>query len=168
MPRVTGGRKGLETYPQARQVSPSSTVVFVTSGAAYNQIQGNAPENIISASINLQAGSQVKVEGLASVVGSVATGRALLTSPSVSSVVSNESFGTTEGTNYRTLNFLGVTGPQPAGLFTIGLAIAVVGSAGARVEPRDVRAVRSAERDLTPSGSLVGQACGHARVAWGR
>lgn len=105
-----------------------------TSSTPYERVSGEPPLNIITASINLRAGSQVKVEGLAVISGTVSPGRAILTSPQVASVEALQSFGPTDAADFRTLNFLGVTAVQPAGLFTIGLSIAVDTGAGATID----------------------------------
>jgi hypothetical protein len=97
-------------------------------------IAGDPNHQIAVASINLSAGSRVKVEGLACFDGSVAPGRAILTAPAVSSVNASQSFGVALDLSFRTCNLLTMTDPQPAGLFTIGLSIEVVGDPGARID----------------------------------
>lgn len=136
MPRVAGGRKGLETYPTSGRQSGSGqagAIAFATSTTPYERTGGQPPLNIITASINLRAGSQVKVEGMAAYTGSGAPARAVLTSPQVDSVEAIQSFAPSDSADYETLNFLGITSVQPAGLYTIGLSIAVVGDSGAAV-----------------------------------
>lgn len=133
MPRVTGGRKGLETYPTATRNGNAGqpAISFATSATPYEQTSGQAPINIITASINLNAGSRVKVEGLTPFQGSVSSASAVLTSPNVPSVEAIQSFAPSD---FRTLNFLGITDVQPAGPLTIGLAIAVPDGDGARID----------------------------------
>lgn len=133
MPRVAGGRKGLETYPTSGRSGNSgqAAIAFATDATPYEQTDGQAPLSIITTSINLRAGSRVKVEGLAVVVGSVAPAQVILTSPNVASVESIQSFAPSD---FRTLNFLGITDPQPDGPLTIGLSIAVQGGGGAIVD----------------------------------
>lgn len=134
MARVAGGRKGLETYPTPNRQSGAGqqgAIVFVTSSTPYEQTSGQAPINIISASINLRAGSQVKVEGLATMSGSGAPARVALTSPQVAGVEALKSFAPSD---FLTLNFLGITAVQPAGLFTVGLSISIPSGNGAVID----------------------------------
>jgi hypothetical protein len=133
MSRIAGQKRG-ETYPQPREVplAPvSPEFASAQSATPYTEVVGNPPTVIISTSITLQSGSSVKVEGMASFIGSVAAGKAILSSPSIAGVVSQESFGVGDT---RTCNYLAVTGPQPAGLLTIGLQVQVTGSAGAQID----------------------------------
>jgi hypothetical protein len=74
-------------------------------------------------------------------LGSIAAGRALLqvgdasNVPLPGSVVGSESFGITEGTNFRTPNLLYITPDAlPAGPFTVHLILDVNGAVGARVD----------------------------------
>lgn len=125
-----------ETYPtrRAEGASASPAFAFDENSDAYSAVVGDANLQIASASITLSAGSRVKIEGLACIIGSVAAGRAVVTSPLFSTVNASQSFNAAAGSNVRTCNFLAVSDPQPAGLVTIGLFIAVTGSAGARVD----------------------------------
>lgn len=139
MGRVIGwGRYKGETYPIAKeQPSPPVTPAFAfdQNTTTYTVVEGDAPLQIASASIDLQAGSTVKIEGLAFFQGSVAAGSAGMTSPSAADVVvAGQSFTAAVGSNQRTCNYLAVTGPQPAGVLTIGLFIAVQGGAGAQID----------------------------------
>lgn len=131
------GRYIGETYPTRRAegaapVQPA--FAFDQNSTTYTVIDGDPNLQIASASITLSAGSRVKIEGLACFDGSVAAGRAALTSPLFSSVNASQSFGVAEDLSFRTCNFLSVTDPQPAGLVTIGLFISVVGDPGARID----------------------------------
>jgi hypothetical protein len=138
MPRIIGRRSYAgETYP-TRRAEGSVPVVpafaFDQNATEYTVIEGEPALQIASASITLSAGSRVKIEGLACFDGSVAAGRAIVTSPLFSSVNASQSFGVTEDLSFRTCNFLTVSDPQPAGLVTIGLFIQVTGDAGARID----------------------------------
>jgi hypothetical protein len=127
-------RLGSETYPQPKQAAAQFSVVYVSDPTAYHQTQGSPSLLVVSGTINLQPGSRVKVEGMVTFVGSVAAGRAILSSPQDPGVIGNASFDVAQGSNYRTLNFIGFTDVQPAGPYTIGLFLDVNGSAGARID----------------------------------
>ena len=135
MSRVIG-RKGGETYPERRSVGASSgfgAFAFDQNENSYQATSIGPSVQIATATINVAAGSRVKIEGLASFLASVAGGVARLSVPDlITDLVAAQSFGTTEGTNFRTLNLLGVTDPQSAGPVVVNLLISVnsgIGSA---------------------------------------
>lgn len=138
MARIIGrGRYISETYPTRRAEGAAPTqpaFAFDQNSTPYTVIEGEPNLQIASASITLSAGSRIKIEGLACFDGSVAAGRAVLTSPLFSSVNASQSFGTALEDSFRTCNFLSISDPQPSGLVTVGLFIAVVGDAGARID----------------------------------
>lgn len=136
MARVIGRNRG-ETYPVARPegaVPVQRAFAFDQNSTSYTQIADAPFVQIAIATINLIAGSRVKVEGLASVIGSVAAGRAFISTSMIPGLVGSQSFGITDGLNFRTMNLLGITGPQPDGPLTIGLVIEVNGNVGARID----------------------------------
>ena len=131
------GRYARATYPErARSLppAPSPSFAFDQNTNSYFQISGDPSVQIASATISLSAGSRVKVEALASVIGSVAPGRAYISTPSVDSLLGTQSFDIAVGSNYRTLNLLGLTDAQVAGPLTVVLFLDVDGNAGARVD----------------------------------
>jgi hypothetical protein len=129
------GRRGGETYPERPGGGGGSggAFAFEQNSTAYSFGVGTVAQ-IASATINVSAGSRIKIEGLACFLGSVAAGEASLDTPSVSSVIATQSFDSSDGTNRRTCNYLGVTGIQPGGPVTVILNITVAGSAGAHID----------------------------------
>jgi len=134
---IIGKRSSGETYPVAKEqpVAVQPDFAFDQNTNTYTQVEGAPATQIAVATINLQAGSSVKIEGSASFIGSVAAGVGALTSPgSASPVFGAQSFGTTVGSNLQTCSYLAMTDPQPSGPFSIGLFISVSGNAGAQID----------------------------------
>lgn len=101
----------------------------------YTRVAGEPTVTIASASITVGAGSRIKIEGFTGIFGSVAPGVAFLLTPNIGgSYLAIQSFGTAVGENFRTLNYLAVTDPQPAGLVVVDLYIAVQGDPGAQAD----------------------------------
>ena len=138
MARIIGRRSYAgETYPTRRAEGAAPlqpAFAFDQNSTPYTIIAGDANLQIASASIILSAGSRIKIEGLACFDGSVAAGRGVLTSPLFSTVNASQSFGVAGDLSFRTCNFLSVSDPQPSGLVTVGLFLAVVGDDGARID----------------------------------
>ncbi len=110
---------------------------------AFHQITGDPTVSIGELTITLRANSQVRVDAMVPVQGSVANGRALVGVGDTGNVPLNDSkaeqsFGTTLDTQFRTMNLLTVLGPQPAGDLTVHLIIDVNGAGGARVDSNGV------------------------------
>jgi hypothetical protein len=117
-----------ERSPQAAQ--PLGAFAFYQSDNFFTQVAGDPPLQIATATINVAPGSRIKVEAVAVVIGTVAPGIALLFSPEILIVVVSQSFDTPVGANNRTLNYLGVTDPQPGGPVTVNIDITVSVSGG--------------------------------------
>jgi hypothetical protein len=138
MARVIGrGRYVSETYPtpRAESIAPvQPAFAFDQNSTQYSVTEGDPPLMIASASINLSAGSRVKIEGLASFDGAVAAGRAILSSSVIPNTLASQVSFDAADASFQTCNYLGMSDPQPSGPLTIGLFIEVSGNPGAHID----------------------------------
>ena len=130
------GRYARATYPERspRLAAPFARFALDQTSNAFSQIDGAPPIQIATATINVAPGSRIKVEAVAVVLGSVASGAAVLFTLAIPSVVAIQSFGIAQDSDTRTCNYLGVTAPQLGGSVTVSIDIGVSGATGARVD----------------------------------
>lgn len=142
MSRVIGkGRYSGAVYPERQPTPPpvppptAPAFAFDQNSTSWSHIMGAVNKIIATATITLQEGSSVRIDGSASFLASIAAGRAFLfagdnTGAQLISLVS-QSF--TIGL-FGTLTYLGLLTGQSAGPLTITLVVNQNSSAGAKLD----------------------------------
>ncbi len=129
---VWNGSEWLVKSASAGGVLPA--FVFDQNSTAYTQVSAAPTIVIATATIQLRANSSVLVQATTTLQGSVAPGRAFISCAAIPGANGSQSFDATTADQFRTLNFLGIVGPQPAGAFTLNLNLDVSGNVGAQVD----------------------------------